>query len=150
MSPPTPPNSQATPSPPAPPTTAYSPYLTHHRSDLYPDPDRFVPDRWKNTNTPRTQRSALMPFGAGALKCIGANYAITEATLALATITRWHLTAPPAPGSAPRSASSAPHADCDSPPLCGQVSARWSDRPPHCRPQEPRTTAGGGTTPLVT
>lgn len=27
-------------------TVVYSPYLIHHRADLYDDPDRFDPDRW--------------------------------------------------------------------------------------------------------
>jgi pentalenene oxygenase len=27
-------------------TVAYSPYLIHHRTDLYADPEVFDPDRW--------------------------------------------------------------------------------------------------------
>ncbi|MFI6956486.1 cytochrome P450 [Nocardia sp. NPDC050408] len=69
-------------------TVAYSPYLLHQRPDLHPDPQRFDPDRWGTTES----RRALIPFGDGARKCIGDTYAITEATLALATITsRWQL-----------------------------------------------------------
>jgi cytochrome P450 len=78
-------------------TLIYSPYLLHHRPDLYPDPDRFDPDRWTNGHTPQPPRQILIPFGGGARKCIGDTFAITEATLALATITaRWRLR--PLPG----------------------------------------------------
>ncbi|MFD7446069.1 cytochrome P450 [Streptomyces sp. NPDC059909] len=73
-------------------TVAYSPYVIHHRPDLYPDPERFDPDRWKDGGTARTPRGTLVPFAAGPRKCIGDTFAITEATLALATIaTRWRL-----------------------------------------------------------
>ncbi len=66
---------------------AYSTYLVHHRSDLYDDPESFDPDR-----SAPPSRHALFPFGAGARKCVGDTFAMTEATLALATIAaRWHL-----------------------------------------------------------
>jgi cytochrome P450 len=65
-------------------TLIYSPYLLHHRPDLYPDPERFDPDRWTNRTPPR---HAFIPFGAEARKCIGDIFALTQATLALATIT---------------------------------------------------------------
>ncbi|MEJ3659266.1 cytochrome P450 [Actinomycetes bacterium KLBMP 9759] len=64
-------------------TVAYSPYLTHRRPDLYPDPDRFDLDR-------TYPRRAYIPFAVGARKCIGDNFAMTETTLALAAIlARW-------------------------------------------------------------
>ncbi|MGK5529747.1 cytochrome P450 [Streptomyces sp. URMC 129] len=69
----------------------YSPYLIHHRPDLYDDPEIFDPDRW-DPKRPQPPRHAVIPFAAGARKCIGDTFAITEATLALATITaRWCL-----------------------------------------------------------
>lgn len=71
-------------------TLAYSPYLVHHRSDLYPDPGLFDPGRWQDT---RPERSAYIPFGAGARKCIGDRFSLTQAVLAMAAITaRWRLT----------------------------------------------------------
>ncbi|WP_232666421.1 cytochrome P450 [Pseudonocardia sp. TRM90224] len=60
-------------------TVAYSSYLIHHRADLYPDPHRFDLDR-------TYPRQGFVPFAAGARKCIGDNYAMAEATIALAAI----------------------------------------------------------------
>ncbi|MGD9485901.1 cytochrome P450 [Streptomyces sp. TRM70308] len=79
-------------------TVLYSPYLVHHRPDLYADPERFDPDRWEDGQaTLRPSRGRLVPFGAGSRKCIGDTFAMTEATLALATIAaRWRLE--PVPG----------------------------------------------------
>ncbi|MGE6738013.1 cytochrome P450, partial [Streptomyces sp. NPDC059900] len=77
-------------------TVAYSPYLIHHRADLYPDPERFNPDRWLSDLPQRRPRTQLLPFGGGPRKCIGDTLATTEATLALASIAaRWTLTPPP-------------------------------------------------------
>ncbi|MFD9574966.1 cytochrome P450 [Streptomyces sp. NPDC059982] len=78
-------------------TVLYSPYLIHRRPDLYPDPDRFDPDRWAPDAPHQPRREAFLPFGGGARKCIGDRFATASATLALATITnRWRLQ--PLPG----------------------------------------------------
>jgi cytochrome P450 len=83
-------------------TVIYSPYLIHRRPDLFPEPDRFDPDRWSDAAPPR---NIFIPFGGGARKCIGESFALTEATLALASVTaRWRLQA--APGSVVRPAIS--------------------------------------------
>jgi pentalenene oxygenase len=82
-------------------TLMYSAYQVHRRADLYPAPDRFAPDRWREPGRPPP--GTLLPFGGGARKCIGDTFAITEATLALATIAaRWELD--PVPGAHPRPA----------------------------------------------
>jgi pentalenene oxygenase len=73
-------------------TVVYSPYLIHYRPDLYPDPERFDPDRWDSTHRPPPPRDAFIPFGGGARKCIGDQFSMIEATLALATMAaRWQL-----------------------------------------------------------
>ncbi|MFF4012719.1 cytochrome P450 [Streptomyces sp. NPDC001717] len=78
-------------------TVAYSPYLLHHRGDLYPDPDRFDPDRWAPENPQPPRREAYIPFGGGARKCIGDRFGINASVLALATIAgRWRFQ--PLPG----------------------------------------------------
>ena len=53
----------------------FSQYITHHRPDLYPDPDRFQPERWDSI-TPTSYE--YLPFGAGARRCIGAPLAMVE------------------------------------------------------------------------
>ncbi|MEV7422104.1 cytochrome P450 [Streptomyces sp. NPDC091212] len=71
-------------------TIVLSPYLLHRRPDLYNEPDRFDPDRWLDG---QPDRATYIPFGAGARKCIGDQFALTEAILALtAIVARWELT----------------------------------------------------------
>lgn len=74
-------------------TVILSPYLIHHRPDLYHEPERFDPGRWTMAAADASPpRDAFLPFGSGARKCIGDEFSLIEATLALATITsRWHL-----------------------------------------------------------
>lgn len=74
-------------------TVAYSPYLIHHRADLYDDPERFDPDRWDPTLHPTPTRTSYIPFTHGARKCIGDRFGIVEGVLAMATIAaNWRLT----------------------------------------------------------
>lgn len=80
---------------------AVCPYLLHHRSDRYPDPERFDPYRWDNADGGGTGRTAFLPFGAGPRKCIGDVFALNEATVVLATLAaRWTLH-PDTPGPGP-------------------------------------------------
>ncbi|WP_424215733.1 cytochrome P450 (plasmid) [Streptomyces sp. BI20] len=78
-------------------TIVYSPYVIHHRPDVHPRPERFDPDRWLPPQPGhRAPRDTLVHFAAGARKCAGDDFALLEATLALATITaRWRLTPTP-------------------------------------------------------
>jgi cytochrome P450 len=48
------------------------------------DPERFDPDRWENETA--IPRGAYFPFSAGPRGCIGQQFAMMEATLALAAI----------------------------------------------------------------
>ncbi|MFF3228815.1 cytochrome P450 [Nocardia suismassiliense] len=71
-------------------TLAYSPYELSRRSDLYPEPQRFDPDRWPRTST--IHQLPHMPFGWGARRCIGDAFATIEATIVLASIAaHWRL-----------------------------------------------------------
>jgi len=58
----------------------FSQYITHHRSDLYEDPERFLPERWSSI-TPSAYE--YLPFGAGPRMCIGAPLAMAEIRTAL-------------------------------------------------------------------
>ena len=63
-------------------------YATHRDPRFYPDPDAFRPERWLDGLEKRLPRGAFIPFGLGSRKCIGASFAMMEATLLLATIAR--------------------------------------------------------------
>jgi pentalenene oxygenase len=75
----------------------FSPYAMHRDPTLYADPDRFDPDRWLQERAAGVPRHAYLPFGSGNRKCIGDTFALTELTVALATLAgRWRLR--PVPG----------------------------------------------------
>jgi unspecific monooxygenase len=61
-----------------------APWLLHRHEKLWRDPGAFVPSRFM-TGTP-PDRFAYLPFGVGARVCIGAHFALVEATLALARL----------------------------------------------------------------
>ncbi|MFF1717769.1 cytochrome P450 [Streptomyces sviceus] len=73
-------------------TVMWSPHLLQHDSGLFADPEVFDPDRWLPERAAEVPRGAFVPFGSGSRKCIGDTFALTEATLAVATIcARWRL-----------------------------------------------------------
>jgi cytochrome P450 len=60
----------------------------HHDPRHFEDPEVFDPDRWEDGLVKRIPKYAYLPFGAGPRLCIGSSFAMTEATLLLATIAR--------------------------------------------------------------
>jgi len=62
-----------------------APWLLHRHEKLWRDPNAFVPARFMPPSPP-PDRFAYLPFGVGARICIGAHFALVEATLALARI----------------------------------------------------------------
>ncbi len=85
-------------------TVIYSPYQLHRRADVYPEPDRFDPDRWRDIGKPPP--GTWVPFGGGPRKCIADTFAHNQATLTLATIAaHWQLS--PTPGQQVRPAGQA-------------------------------------------
>ncbi|MEI7031035.1 cytochrome P450 [Streptomyces pratensis] len=70
----------------------YSSYALQRNRSLFPDPERFDPDRWTPERSGEVPRGAMIPFGSGSRKCIGDDYAMAETSVALATIAaRWRL-----------------------------------------------------------
>jgi cytochrome P450 len=57
----------------------------HRNRDLYPEPERFRPERFLGTTFPP---SVYIPFGGGARRCLGAAFALYEMKLVLATVLR--------------------------------------------------------------
>jgi unspecific monooxygenase len=62
-----------------------APWLLHRHEKLWRDPNAFIPSRFMAPSPP-PDRFAYLPFGVGARVCIGAHFALVEATLALAKI----------------------------------------------------------------
>lgn len=62
-----------------------APWLLHRHEKLWSDPNAFIPERFMPGVTP-PDRFAYLPFGVGPRVCIGAHFALVEATLALAKI----------------------------------------------------------------
>lgn len=79
---------------PAGPIVAPCIYLAHRRPDLWPDPERFDPERFVGT---RINPVAFFPFGGGTRRCIGAAFATYEMKIVLARIFS-RVTLEPAPG----------------------------------------------------
>ena len=58
-------------------------YLTHRREDLYPEPERFKPERFLGQQFSQYE---YLPFGGGNRRCIGMAFAQFEMKLVIATI----------------------------------------------------------------
>ncbi len=54
-------------------TVGFSHYITHHLPELFPDPEKFLPERWSSSSPSPYQ---YLPFGAGSRTCIGAAFAV--------------------------------------------------------------------------
>ncbi|HEX3989809.1 MAG TPA: cytochrome P450 [Acetobacteraceae bacterium] len=63
-----------------------APWVLHRHRRLWRDPDHFDPNRFLGGARAGIDRFAWLPFGAGMRTCIGATFALREATLVLATI----------------------------------------------------------------
>ncbi len=58
-------------------------YLTHRRPDLWPDPEKFNPDRFVGR---RIDPCTFFPFGGGTRHCLGATFANYEMKIVLARL----------------------------------------------------------------
>jgi len=61
----------------------FTPLITHHLANIYPQPESFLPDRWLSI---RPSPYAYLPFGAGPRLCIGAPLATAVIRIALQRI----------------------------------------------------------------
>jgi cytochrome P450 len=61
------------------------PLLLHRKPQYFANPDAFEPDRWLEWEPPPF---AYIPFGGGARRCIGDEFALRETTIVLETLLR--------------------------------------------------------------
>jgi len=58
-------------------------YLVQRREDLYPEPEKFKPERWIGG---KPDPYAWLPFGGGVRRCLGMAFALFEMKVVLATV----------------------------------------------------------------
>ncbi|HLI31779.1 MAG TPA: cytochrome P450 [Solirubrobacteraceae bacterium] len=56
----------------------YSSWVTHHLPELYPEPERFDPERFTAERKAALPRGAYVPFGGGSRTCIGMRFGQVE------------------------------------------------------------------------
>ena len=62
------------------------PFVIHRRPKLWPDPERFEPERFAPQTDGERPRFAYLPFGGGPRGCIGNQFALIEAQLIVAAV----------------------------------------------------------------
>jgi hypothetical protein len=65
------------------------PYFIQRHPNLWEEPDRFNPDRFRPENSKNRHRLATIPFSSGPRNCIGAHFARIEMQIHLLTIARY-------------------------------------------------------------
>ena len=63
-----------------------SPHLTQRHPDIWPDPERFDPERHAPGKAEGRHRFSWFPFGGGSHACIGSAFALLEMKIAIAMI----------------------------------------------------------------
>jgi cytochrome P450 len=63
-----------------------APWVLHRHQQHWHNPGRFDPERFSPEQTAARSRFSYLPFGGGRRICIGAAFAMAEATILLATI----------------------------------------------------------------
>ena len=64
-----------------------APWVLHRHKKIWAEPELFDPSRFL-PGAPAVPRFAYLPFGAGPRVCVGAQFALAEATLVLASVAR--------------------------------------------------------------
>ncbi|ORZ00125.1 cytochrome P450 [Syncephalastrum racemosum] len=58
--------------------------------DYWPEPEKFMPERWAEDANPPPETDAFYPFSAGSRNCIGKNFALQEMRISLATLVKYY------------------------------------------------------------
>jgi len=67
-------------------TVLMSPWVSQRDPKYFPEPERFLPERWLDGLATRLPKFAYYPFGGGQRVCIGVHFALMEAAIVLATV----------------------------------------------------------------
>ncbi|MDQ3052073.1 MAG: cytochrome P450 [Bacteroidota bacterium] len=63
-----------------------SPYALHRDPRYWPDPEKFLPERFLPDEIKKRPRNSYLPFGAGPRMCIGNNFAMMEMQLVISML----------------------------------------------------------------
>ncbi|MBS0233881.1 MAG: cytochrome P450 [Proteobacteria bacterium] len=72
-------------------TVLMSQWVSHRDPRYFPEPERFLPERWLDGLATRLPKFAYYPFGGGQRICIGVHFALMEAAIVLATVGQKYL-----------------------------------------------------------
>jgi cytochrome P450 len=64
------------------------PYLLQRNAQYFREPDRFLPERFAGDGEKQIPHCAYLPFGAGSRICVGQQFGMMEAKIALAMIVK--------------------------------------------------------------
>ena len=76
-------------------------WALHRHELLWERPDVFDPDRFEAKTGSRRDKYQYLPFGAGPRVCVGANFAMMQAQIILATLIQRFRFRPSGPGPKP-------------------------------------------------
>lgn len=82
-------------------TVVVAPWLIQRHREIWPRPDDFDPDRYRNDESRDALKQGFLPFGMGPRVCLGAAFALQEATLILARLIQCY-ELKPVPGHIPQ------------------------------------------------
>ncbi|CAF1289098.1 unnamed protein product [Rotaria magnacalcarata] len=63
-------------------------YSIHHDAEYWPEPEKFIPERFSSAEKAKRHPVTFLPFGDGPRNCIGMRFALLEAKIAIAKTLR--------------------------------------------------------------